>query len=51
MDDLRRTAATLLQEIHVLRPVIEAVLNHIEPNLMKLIYGCQYSVSTSLANR
>jgi integrase len=36
--DLRRTAATLMQKRGVLPPVIEAVLNHTEPNRMKRIY-------------
>lgn len=36
--DLRRTGATLMQDIGVLPVVIEAVLNHTEPNRMKRIY-------------
>ena len=35
---IRRTAATLMQELGVMPFVIEAVLNHAEPNRMKRIY-------------
>ena len=36
--DLRRTGATLMQNCGVPPHVIEAVLNHTEPNRMKRIY-------------
>ena len=36
--DLRRTASTLMGKLGVLPHVIEAVLNHAEPNRMKRIY-------------
>lgn len=38
MHDLRRTAATLMQELDVDQNIIEAVLNHTEPNKVKRIY-------------
>ena len=36
--DLRRTGSTLMQDLNVQPHVIEAVLNHTEPNRMKRIY-------------
>ena len=36
--DLRRTGSTLMQDLNVLPHVIEAALNHTEPNRMKRIY-------------
>ncbi|MGX7001953.1 tyrosine-type recombinase/integrase [Caballeronia sp. KNU42] len=36
--DLRRSSATLMQKLGILPPVIEACLNHVEPNRMKRVY-------------
>lgn len=36
--DLRRTGATLLQSLGVTLEIIERVLNHTEPNKLRLTY-------------